>query len=550
MFSLKHAGCIICLLVGAAHLAAANDVAATHQRLEHIEKLIRIESELQVWERDGLNNRIDQLGIALISEVNEIATDQLADKNLAPEVREEIFALLDAVAELALVREKRLDRRAAEEHERYEKFAESAQADIARAFQEDLLQLREQFLSGFVSLLEVRRAAGHPAEESAAQIRDRVLLLRERLTGQIRLDAMSLAELRRRLKDKPLDERLENASALVQAKQSTSLDALEGLLGIADRLGLETAEQRSLLIRERRQVGTDILDRDVFRSLWEENVRALNQQLVRRGPDWFLRLLLLATIVIIAWVLSRLVRYPIRALVRRRRPPSNTLLGEVAISLSSALVLLTGLVCALAFVGVSLGPILAGLGVLGLVVGLAIQDSLGNLAAGTMILLYRPYDVDDHIRVNGVDGLVKRMNLLATSITTFDNQSVVVPNGRIWGDTIINYTAHRVRRVDVKVTFSYHEDPDRVQSVLLDVLEKHEDVLDNPAPVVHVAGFEDSAMAMMVKPWVRTENYWSVYWDLNRVIKKRFDAEGIEIPFPQRVVTLAARTQEAEPPSD
>jgi small conductance mechanosensitive channel len=371
----------------------------------------------------------------------------------------------------------------------------------------------------------------------------------ERLTGQIRLDAMSLAELRHRLKDKPLNEKLENALALVQAKQSTNLDALDGLMGIADRLGLETAEQRGLLIRERRQVGTDILDRDVFLTLWKENVRALREQLIRQGPDWFLRLLLFTAILFVAWVLSRLVRYPVGAMVHRSRPASSTLLGEVAISTSSVLVLLTGLVCALAFVGVSLGPILAGLGVLGLFVGLAVQDSLGNLAAGTMILLYRPYDVDDHICVNGADGLVKRMNLLATSITTLDNQLIVVPNGRIWGNTITNHTAYRVRRVDVKVTFSYHEDPDRVHAVLLDLLENHEDVLQKPEPVVHVAGFEDSAMAMMVKPWVRTENYWRVYWDLNRVIKKRFDAEGIEIPFPQRVVTLAP-TREAELPSD
>lgn len=150
--------------------------------------------------------------------------------------------------------------------------------------------------------------------------------------------------------------------------------------------------------------------------------------------------------------------------------------------------------------------------------------------------------MDDHIKVSQAEGLVKKMNLLATTIVTWDNQTLTVPNARIWGDTIVNFTARHVRRVDLKVNCAYREDPDRVIDILLSLLKDHEDVLDSPAPLVHMAGMEDSAIAIMVKAWVRTEHYWEVYWDLMRLIKKRFDREGIEIPFPQRVVTLRSET--------
>ena len=245
--------------------------------------------------------------------------------------------------------------------------------------------------------------------------------------------------------------------------------------------------------------------------------------------------------------------------VRHSRFGLSILVRDTLTVLSGVAVLVAGAVVALATIGVSLGPIFAGIGVIGILVGLAVQDSLSNLAAGMMILITRPFDVDDHIQVAGANGTVKRMNWLATTIMTFDNQMLVVPNRRIWGDTITNFTATHVRRVDVKVNFAYAEDSDRVHQVLMDVLEQHPDVLEKPEPQVHMVGMEDSAVAMVVKPWVRTEQYWSAFWDLNRAIKKRFDAEGIEIPFPQRVVTLLSpdgtayetrRTEKGSEPTD
>jgi small conductance mechanosensitive channel len=197
-----------------------------------------------------------------------------------------------------------------------------------------------------------------------------------------------------------------------------------------------------------------------------------------------------------------------------------------------------GFLMALSQIGISLGPMLAGLGVAGFVVGFALQDTLGNFAAGGMILIYRPYDVDDFIEVAGASGLVKKMSLVSTTITTFDNQTLVIPNSKIWGDVIKNVTAQKLRRVDLEFGIGYGDDVAFAERVLNDILEDHEKVLDKPEALVKVHALADSSVNFIVRPWVRTEDYWDVYWDLTREVKLRFDREGISIPFPQRDVHI------------
>ena len=151
-----------------------------------------------------------------------------------------------------------------------------------------------------------------------------------------------------------------------------------------------------------------------------------------------------------------------------------------------------------------------------------------------MILVYRPYDVDDFVEVTGASGLVKKMTLVSTTITTFDNQTLVVPNSKIWGDVIKNVTAQRLRRVDMEFGVGYSDDIALVEQVLNDIVSSHEKVLGKPEPIIKLNTLADSSVNFVVRPWVRTEDYWSVYWDVTREVKLRFDREGISIPFPQR----------------
>ena len=146
------------------------------------------------------------------------------------------------------------------------------------------------------------------------------------------------------------------------------------------------------------------------------------------------------------------------------------------------------------------------------------------------------YDVDDFVEVTGASGLVKKMSLVSTTITTFDNQTLVVPNSKIWGNVIKNVTAEKVRRVDLEFGIGYGDDIEHAERVLADVVGGHQMVLKSPEAKIKLHSLGDSSVNFIVRPWAKTENYWNVYWDLTREIKMRFDKEGISIPFPQRDV--------------
>ena len=197
-----------------------------------------------------------------------------------------------------------------------------------------------------------------------------------------------------------------------------------------------------------------------------------------------------------------------------------------------------GLLIAVSQLGISLGPLLAGLGIAGFVIGFALQDTLSNFAAGMMILFYRPFDVGDVVEAGGVFGTVNSMSLVNTTILTFDNQTLVVPNNKIWGDVIKNLNSQRQRRVDMMFGVSYADDIPLVERLLNEVVASHELVLAHPEPVIRLHELGDSSVNFIVRPWVNSEDYWAVYWDITREVKMRFDAEGVSIPFPQRDVHL------------
>jgi small conductance mechanosensitive channel len=176
------------------------------------------------------------------------------------------------------------------------------------------------------------------------------------------------------------------------------------------------------------------------------------------------------------------------------------------------------------------------LGIAGFIVGFALQDSLSNFASGMMILFYRPFDIGDTIEVIGARGKVSHMSLVNTTIRTFDNQSLIIPNNKVWQDVITNVTDQRERRVDMVFGITYDEDIERVEKILMDVVSADERVLKDPEPTIKLGSFSDSSVDILVRPWVKTDDYWDVLWDINKAVKKAFDREGVVIPFPQRDV--------------
>ncbi|KKD60469.1 mechanosensitive ion channel protein [Grimontia sp. AD028] len=196
------------------------------------------------------------------------------------------------------------------------------------------------------------------------------------------------------------------------------------------------------------------------------------------------------------------------------------------------------LIAALGRLGVQTASVVAVIGAAGLAVGLALQGSLSNFAAGVLIVAFRPFKSGDYVEVAGVAGSVDSIQIFSTVLKTPDNKMVVVPNGAIISSPITNYSKHDTRRIDYVVGVSYSADLQKTKQVLADVLAKETRLLTTPEPTIGVVELADSSVNLVVRPWVRTADYWAVYFDLLQAMKEALDAEGIEIPFPQMDVHL------------
>jgi len=207
-------------------------------------------------------------------------------------------------------------------------------------------------------------------------------------------------------------------------------------------------------------------------------------------------------------------------------------------NLARMLLMLFVIIAAINQLGVQTASLIALLGAAGLAVGLALQGSLSNFAAGVLIVLFRPYKVGDWIEGGGISGAVEEVQILTTVLKTGDNKRVIVPNSQIMGTTITNYSANETRRVDLVVGVSYSDDLDKVRKELQDLVDTDERILKDPAVTIAVSELADSSVNFVLRPWVKTADYWAVYFDLTERVKKRFDEVGISIPFPQRDVHI------------
>jgi len=242
-------------------------------------------------------------------------------------------------------------------------------------------------------------------------------------------------------------------------------------------------------------------------------------------------------ILVAAWILAKLLSRVIhRALKLAGGVPR--LLEDILVGTIRWVVVIVGIIMALAALEVSIGPLLAVVGAIGFVIAFALQDSLSNFASGLMILFFRPFDVGDVVEAGGVSGKVTTMNLVSTTIKTFDNKNMLVPNNKIWNDVITNATSVATRRVDMEFGIGYDDDIDKAQAILEEIVAAHPKALKEPAPTIRMNTLADSSVNFICRPWSKTTDYWDVYWDVTKAVKQRFDAEGIGIPYPQRDVHL------------
>jgi len=243
----------------------------------------------------------------------------------------------------------------------------------------------------------------------------------------------------------------------------------------------------------------------------------------------------IAILVIGLWV-AKLIRKIVAKALRKREIDKTlvTFLLNLLYFLLSTVVILASL----GRLGIETTSFIAILGAAGLAIGLALQGSLANFASGILLMIFRPFKVDDFVKLADEEGFVEKIYIFTTQIKTFDNRTIIIPNSTVTSGKIINYTSKEIRRVDLSIGFSYDDNIKTAIDTLTELCVSHPKVLKEPVPYVGVVEYGDSSINLTVRPWCKTDDYWDVFFEINEQMKPAFDAKGISIPFPQRDVHL------------
>lgn len=261
------------------------------------------------------------------------------------------------------------------------------------------------------------------------------------------------------------------------------------------------------------------------------------QYIVALITSWGLSVIGALAILAVGWALSKWAEKMTRSALSRTSRIDVTLTGFLS-SLAKYLVLVFTVIAVLNQFGVQTASLIAVLGAAGLAVGLAMQGTLSNIAAGVMLLIFRPFKVGDYVEVSGQSGTVDSVNLFVTELATPDNVQIIVPNSNIWGQSVVNYSYHSTRRLDLVVGVGYGDDIDLAIRVVKEVLAAEERALKDPEPMVIVGNLGASSVDLTIRVWVNADDYWPLKFDLTKRLKQTFDAKGIGIPFPQMDVHL------------
>ncbi|MCK5002605.1 MAG: mechanosensitive ion channel [Gammaproteobacteria bacterium] len=246
------------------------------------------------------------------------------------------------------------------------------------------------------------------------------------------------------------------------------------------------------------------------------------------------------TMAIIIFVVGKFAIGVVTSLVRKlmSKAKLDNILVDFISSIIKTILLLFVVIASLNQLGVDTTSLIALIGAAGLAIGLSLQSTLQNLAAGVMLIIFRPFKGGDFIDAGGVMGTVEKINIFNTVMRTGDNREIIVPNGSIYGGTITNYSARETRRVDMVFGIGYNDDLRKAKDIIKGILDADERVLSDPEPLVAVAELADSSVNFNVRPWCKSGDYWDIYYDTHENIKLTFEEAGISIPYPQMDVHM------------
>ncbi len=256
---------------------------------------------------------------------------------------------------------------------------------------------------------------------------------------------------------------------------------------------------------------------------------------------WAIKLVMAILIFVIGRIVIKLVIKLVKKLLHKSS--MDEMLIDFVSSILNAVLLLFVIIAALNQLGVDTSSLVALIAAAGLAIGLALQGSMQNFAAGVMILVFKPFKSGDFIEAGGVSGVVEKIQIFSTLMRTGDNKEVIVPNGSIYSGAITNFSARDTRRVDMVFGIGYDDDIRLAKSILEKLVSEDSRILPEPVPVIALSELADSSVNFVVRPWVNSGDYWGVMWDMNEKVKLAFDEAGISIPYPQ--MDLHLHKQEA-----
>ncbi len=433
-----------------------------------------------------------------------------------------------------------------------QKVAEISNAEVAAFYKKEEIKTTEKAEKALEEVQEAREKADteeaqEATEEAEAALKEAQDTEKKSVQDSAVQEAIKAAETKVKEKGKAVvaedktEAKAELKTALIKhvtdltAERTALIDRFNVVLAELEIKGGDTAEYDTY-VKAVSGIKVDVTDAS---ATWTTITGWLMSP--EGGFRWAVNLIQFVLIVVVFYLLSILAGKATRRAFARSRHLS-TLLRDFIVMSARRLVLIIGFFVALSALEVNIGPVLAIVGAAGFVIAFALQNSLSNFASGILMLIYRPFDVGEVINVAGVLGKVESMNLLSTQLRTPDNQLIIVPNNSVWGDVITNVTGITERRVDLVFGIGYSDDIDKTQKILEEIVNGHERVLKEPEPVVRLHELADSSVNFICRPWVKPEDYWNVYWDVTREVKRRFDAEGVSIPFPQRDVHVYQET--------
>ena len=531
-------------------LEAAAEVlfASVAEKRQEIQKLETQAADAAGEDRAVLEGRVREKALELISDVHALADNVLAREAKGSDAkadREKIEALLQEISPLARSHLEMLGSTLVELKEEL-RGANPGERPEIEARISDTEKRIDTTLRVCLDLEQTKEALGLDAARERQYIGEALSDRAELLAGRITAAKKKVADLRGRAKAAPDNSELAVGLQSEENNLRQNAASLDSTIRLMDTLGLNSAQYKQLLFETTGEITSSLLSREVLAGLARRWAKDGLAWLTSNGPRLFFKVVIFLLILLVFRILAKIARRLVKKSINASTLQVSQLLERTAVSVTGSVVMIFGFLVALSQLGVKVGPMVAGLGVAGFIVGFALQDTLGNFASGVMILLYRPYDVGDLIETGGAFGKVSDMSLVSTTILTLDHQTLVVPNSKIWGDVIKNVTAQKIRRVDMVFSISYSDDIPKTEQVLQEIVAGHDMVLDDPEPIIRLHALGESSVDFVVRPWAKTVDYWDVYWDITREVKMRFDAEQISIPFPQRDIHLFAENPPKE----